>query len=278
VKAKDVIAYSHYTALNGSWLYDEESCMAMKVIEPATLAGVRPQESKGGYELRQGDKVLQSFAPAERGKVDETGFRVFIVDDLAHEGRFKTVADPWFAPFVDGRFLEGGPFVLELEQKLSATHRYERVAGDDWLRAVMALPPELVSQVLSDQRKADCPADYWSVGGIMGSSRRSTLAGWMDLWFGAEWVWICPDCGARVFVSWGCAGLSMGSLTGLCSGCGETIVDRYGPAGKIARALGVLRRHRPSGQGKRPFRIDTVLSLVDAPVQPGRPDFKERKA
>jgi len=258
---KESIAYAHFAALNGSWLYDEPSCTAMKVCGQDRRSDALP-ESTEGYQLQLGNIISKERASKAWLSVSGYGYRVFIVEDLADEGSFSTVADPLLPRFTDALFMQLGPYTQELELKLVKTVRHGSTPPIEWLKSIQEIPRDLIFTILDDPRMADCPASYWRLGGIAGSSRGSTLAGWIDLWFGPDYVWFCPDCGGRVLPYQGACGLSSGSITGFCSSCGKSKRDEYGATGKNSKALQILRRHPPTKTGRRPYRIDTVLEKL----------------
>jgi len=262
---KHMIADAHYTVLNGAWLFDQVSRSAMKVLcknEPSTEL----VPNRGTGYLRD------TAAAPSAGPEGQSGglYRVFSIDDLADEGRFSMVADPWLPAFYDASFLRPTSFTEELDKKLEMTRIYGSIPATEWLRAIMRLPEEVARRILEDHRMADCPVDYWSLR-VMGSGAVSaTLAGWIDLWYGNECPWICPDCGGRVFAYEGRSMLTRGSLDGLCSACGHEVRSRGHMNGQIMRFIEVLRRHPPLQPDWRPYRIDTILSLLGAAYIPGR--------
>jgi len=265
VNPKQSIAYAHFAALNGAWLYDEVSCRALRVIGQITSFPGLGQDCGTGY---LSDPPI---APPPAGSESQPSglYRVFVVDDLNDEGRFWMVVDPWLPEFADAIFLSPSSFTVELDQKLKATSIHGSIPSTEWLRAIMSLREETARSILTDPRMADCPADYWSLSVMGAGVKLTTLAGWIDLWYGDEFVWICPDCGGRVFAYEGRSILSVGTLDGLCSACGHEVRERGHVSGRIMRGIEVLRRHRSLRPDLRPYRIDTVLARLGAANVPG---------
>ena len=262
------MAYAHYAAMCGQWLYDEVSCLAIKAT--GTLSAKErpePRSSQAGA-ARGGAQV--ALMPEDRMVHGRGGFEVFVVEDHDHEGVFSTAEDPWLPEFADADYLRDSSFVDELESKLLDANRYRHMSDDVLMEACMAVPKDAALRALGNQRIADAPVDRWGFGGVLGNSLGSTFAGWVDLWHGGDFAWFCPDCGGAVFPGRGCSGLNAGVITGRCSVCGKTIRDEQDAVAKVGAAMRILRRHQPRQDARRPYRLDTVLRKLGVPLFPAK--------